>query len=307
MKQLSAILLFCLLCQASGLDAFAKRARHDAAESKGQDSSAEGKADATSNAKPKEAGDVTQSLDELLSSQAKSAGGKADADANSQSATDKALHGGVEDSQMLLTSPVVPDRQPGKSLQGQANQLDNGLQMPSGNLQPLQPKQAPVKKPVLQGSAVLNGGKLSTEQDPDMEDRELMVEWDKWRNRLLRAVQLQVQAGVNNPDSDEDARPRIDFRTGQVMPRFPMGTEAWFYCEVTSDRRIKVLKITQSSGFSSYDRAIIEGVRALEGTSLLQFPRGSRRLIVNQEAGIKTAAQADYTYYHFGDVERFKQ
>ena len=298
MKQLCAILLFCLLVTATTVDAFARRPHRDA-ETKGQ-----GTEKSTTS---KEPADVNQSLDELLSGAAKSTPPKDDADSSQPVGNDKALRGAVEDSQMLLTAPVVPDKHSAGRLQGQAEQDTRGVDAQTGALQPLQPKPAPVNKPVLQGSAVLNGGKLSTEADPDGGDRELMVEWDRWRNRLLRAVQLQVQAGVNNPDSDEDAHPHIDFRTGMVMPRFPMGTEAWFYCEVTSDRKIKVLKITQSSGIAAYDRSIIEGIRALEGTSLLQFPRGSHRLTVNQEAGIKTAIQADYTYYHFGDVERFRQ
>jgi hypothetical protein len=127
----------------------------------------------------------------------------------------------------------------------------------------------------------------------------------------LRAVQLQVQAGVNHPDDwEEDSRPRVavDPYTGQpmVLPRFPMGTEAWFSCDVTNDRRIKNLQIVKPSGYPAYDKAVLEGVRALEGTSMLQYPQGSHRLIVNETAGIRTAQTSNYQYHHFGDVERVR-
>lgn len=204
----------------------------------------------------------------------------------------------------------------GGALQGQAD--SNGRSPLKGNAQdggpvggvPLQPKAD--KANILKGNASLTGGKLGLQDDPDKEDNELMVEWDRWRNKFLRAVQLQVQVGVNHPDDwEEDSRPRvgIDPATGQpmVMPRFPMGTEAWFSCDVTSDRKIKNLQIVKPSGYPAYDKAVVEGVRALEGTSMLQYPNGSHRLVVNETAGIRTAQTSDFQYHHFGDVERVRQ
>jgi hypothetical protein len=165
---------------------------------------------------------------------------------------------------------------------------------------------------ILKGGASKTGAGLSAEEDPDMNDRELQVEWDRWRNKFLRAVQLQVQAGVNHPDDwEEDARPRVTYDpysgTAVIQPRFPMGTEAWFACEVTADKRIKNLSIIRPSAHPGYDRAVLEGVRALEGTSLLTFPSCSKRATVRQAAGIRTSTSSDYNYHHFGDVERVRQ
>lgn len=192
-------------------------------------------------------------------------------------------------------------------------------------LKALTPKQAPQ---VLRGNASIgamrgtaedggplngaanNGGPLrgaATQADPDAGDQQLAVEWDRWRNRFLRAVQLQVQASVNNPDEDDFGRRRFDRFTGMPMPRFPLGTETWFDCEVDRDRRIVRVAITQPSGYPAYDRAVLEGIRALEGTTLLVFPRGSHRLSVRQEAGIRTATSSNFQYYNFGDVERYSQ
>jgi hypothetical protein len=197
-------------------------------------------------------------------------------------------------------------------LQGQA-EVDNAATgadasndpnaLPVRGLKPLGPKNP---APVLQGSASLNGtGGMPNQDDPDLGNDALSIAWDRWRNRLLRAVQMQVQASVNSPDSDEYVRPRFDRFTGMPLPRFPLGTEAWFDCEVTNDNRIARCMITQSSGFPAYDRAVLNGIRALDGTSLLTFPQGSRRTSVRQEAGIRTATQSNFNYYHFGDVERY--
>jgi TonB family protein len=216
------------------------------------------------------------------------------------------LQGGVE-----ATDAAAPIG--GDPLKGTAD--DTGGTKLNGNAQdggpirgiPMQPK--PDTLPVLKGNASVLNGKVS--EDPDMQDRELMVEWDRWRNKFLRAVQLQVQVGVNHPDDwDEDARPKIviDPYTGQptVQPRFPMGTEAWFTCDVTSDKRVKNLSIVKPSGHPAYDKAVLEGVRALEGTSLLNYPTGSHRITVSQTAAIRVGTSADYQYHHFGDVEHVR-
>lgn len=254
--------------------------------------------------------DVANSLDELLSSPVpkKSEPTVPDIAKPRPEVVDK-LHGAVEHS---------ADGATGGSLSGKADDanpggLRAGVSDGEGKPQPLQPKLAPDSTTVLKGSAAISGGKLGVREDPDAQDRELMVEWDRWRNKFLRAVQLQVQAGVNQPDEWEETpqRSRVvyDPYSGRaiVQPRFPMGTEAWFSCEITADRRVKNLKIIRESGHSDYDKAILEGVRALEGTSMLQFPPASKRPIVTQSAGIRTSETSDYQYHHFGDVERYRQ
>lgn len=155
-----------------------------------------------------------------------------------------------------------------KLLDGQAQQLDSGLQS----------------------------------QDPDMADQELQVEWDKWRNRFLWSVQSGVQQMLN---SHEDPAMRFDPRTGQYLMKFPMGTVAWFSCTVTKDRRIIDAKITQPSGFPGYDRAVLNAVMMLDQTSILKFPSRSQRARVFQDAGIKTAESGQRQYFKFGDVERY--
>ena len=171
-----------------------------------------------------------------------------------------------------------------------------------GSLKGLQP--ALDNSRPLAGRAELQGGKGTKGLDPDEDDTELLVEWDRWHNRFLRAVQLGTQENVNNPDPDDYERPRVDPRTGMISSRYPLGTGAAFSCIVTDDGQIKNLEIFETSGFPKYDKAVLRAVQQLAGTHILKFPKGSHRKTVMQPGRIKTATQADFKYHHFGDVER---
>lgn len=159
---------------------------------------------------------------------------------------------------------------------------------------------------LLQGRTELQGGKPGRFADPDEDDAELLVEWDRWHNRFLRAVQLGTQENVNNPDPEDYERPRVDPRTGAISSRYPLGTGAAFSCVVTDDGHIKNLEIFEPSGFSKYDRAVLRAVQALEGTQILRFPKGSHRRTVMQPGRIKTATSSDFKFHHFGDIEHIR-
>lgn len=231
---------------------------------------------------------------------------------------DDMLKGGVEETGVApvkpepinllpMPVPVVP------KLEGNANsdQLKGGTEQNDltggvndeggGDLKPGQGKLDKRKQP-LQGSAAIDDSDLAA-QDPDVEDQELMVEWDKWRNRFLWAVQSGVQEVLNNPD---ESMLRFDPNKNAVVMRFPLGTTAWFACKVTPDRRVVSLKLMKSSGFPGFDDAVLQSVRNLEGTSILRYPKRSRRRVVSQVAGIKTSSSSEQQYFHFGDTERVR-
>jgi hypothetical protein len=46
-------------------------------------------------------------------------------------------------------------------------------------------------------------------------------------------------------------------------------------------------------------------VQSLEGSSILKFPSRSRRPLVTQTAGIKTAETSEHEFHKFGDTERY--
>jgi hypothetical protein len=168
-------------------------------------------------------------------------------------------------------------------------------------LKPMSGKSSP-DGGALKGSAEREGSGLAGD-DPDSQDQELQVEWDRWRNRLLRAVLAGAMENLNNPQAADF---RWDPIRQRVMTQFPLGTIAWFACTVTSDRRIKTLRLMESSGYPNYDRAVLDAVRSLEGTSILKFPARSHRDHVSQTGGVKTSEQSQPQYFKFGDVEHVR-
>lgn len=177
----------------------------------------------------------------------------------------------------------------------QGNAQDDG----PGSLTPMTPRSG--GKPILQGGATQSD--YGPQGDPDMDDQELQVDWDRWRNKFLFAVQGGVQEALNNPD---DVDLRFDPAKGMVVVRFPLGTVAWFHCKVSADRHIMSAKIKQSSGFPNFDNAVIASIHNLEGSTVLRFPKRSQRQFVTQTAGIKTADSPERQYFKFGDVERYR-
>lgn len=157
---------------------------------------------------------------------------------------------------------------------------------------------------ILQGAAQLQGGKGAKNLDPDSDDQELMIEWDRWRNRFLRAVQLGTQEILNNPDPDDYERPRVDPTTGGLVSAYGLGTSAAFSCQITTDGQVRNLEIISPSGRPKYDRAVLRAVQQLAGTQILRFPKGSHRSTVTQPGRITTANSNEFKYHHFGDVER---
>lgn len=140
-------------------------------------------------------------------------------------------------------------------------------------------------------------------EDPDADDKELMIAWDRWRNRFLQAVLGSTTEMLNN---DQAHSFQINPSTHTMEAIYPVGTVAWFVCEVTRDRQIKRLRILNSSGYPEYDRSVIEAVQALQDSSLLRFPTGSRRTAVLQGGAVERAIQPQQQYFRFGDVEHYR-
>lgn len=162
------------------------------------------------------------------------------------------------------------------------------------------------RQPLLKGFASTQTGGIS-EADPDLGDRELEIEWDAWRNKFLRNVLSSVSQKINDRESDYYVPPKRDPATGAILPPYPLGTGATFTVQVTKDGIIKNLGIIRSSGFESYDKCVMQAIKELESSSWLAYPRGSRRVMVEQLGTIRTSVQGGYTEQRFGDVERYKQ
>lgn len=197
--------------------------------------------------------------------------------------------------------PVIRQKKP-ISGSAQDNTLKGNAEDQDQDLNAQKPALDSSRGRPLQGSAVTNDSDLQA-QDPDSADHELLVEWDKWHNRLLWSIQSGVQELINSP---ENVEPHFDQRTGRVIlgPNLPLGTKATFWVRVSADRRIMKAKIIQPSGFPDYDKALLDAIYALDGSSILRFPRGSQRQRVNETATIITSDRGDREFFKFGDVER---
>ena len=233
---------------------------------------------------------------------------------------DQALKGGVQEntegqgngSQPTepLPAPVLPPTKlgaekggedNGDSLKGKAqNDMLNGQNEAGDDALRGQTGKSDDQGPLKAGTQMQDAG---ASDDPDGQDQELQVQWDRWRNRFLRAVLAGATEFINNPD---EVRLRYDPQRHAMVPSLPMGIQSWFSCIITKDKRIVDLKIEQSSGFANYDRAVLNAVKSLENTSILRFPEGSHRQVVSQSAGIQTSPHTENRYFKFGDVEHYR-
>jgi hypothetical protein len=232
------------------------------------------------------------------------------------------LKGGVEEENAGSIVPMEPIpvpvlKKPKPKLQGESAENGEGSPLNGGAKNDALSGNADSSDPDLKSQAgrinpdngVLKGGArvedLGASEDPDTQDQELQVEWDRWRNRFLRAVLAGAQDSINSPDEMSlhwDPQRRV------MVSSFPMGVETWFSCKITRDRRILSLRLEHSSGYPNYDQAVLNSVRALAGTTILKFPERSRRDIVSQAAGVKTADHSEpQKFFKFGDVERVRQ
>jgi hypothetical protein len=219
------------------------------------------------------------------------------------------LKGGIEDTDVAPTKkehfnseiPMAVPVPPKQKLEGKTDHSALEGQAQDDGDANLQGMNGQADKKILQGNAQQLDGSVGS--DPDTTDQELMVEWDAWRNRFLQAVQSDVQSNLN---SSEDTMLKWDPRRQTVIRQFPLGTVAWFKCDIREDRKIVNFELLKSSGYPNYDRIVMDAVAALNGTDILRFPSKSKRHKVNQMAGIATATESTKEFFHFGDVEKYK-
>jgi hypothetical protein len=179
----------------------------------------------------------------------------------------------------------------GSTLQGQAQKED------ASKLQAPPPASYDKDKPL---QATVNK-EAAPNEDPDGDDAELMVQWDRWRNRLLWAIQSGVDEFLSNPPPESL---QWDPKANAMVSRVPLGIEAWFSCQVTPDHKILNIKLLHGSGSQLYDQAVLAAISQLQGSKILSYPSRSKRIIVTQMAGLKTTETFQRKYFQFGDTER---
>jgi len=233
---------------------------------------------------------------------------------------DDPLKGNVEETGVAPVEPVfnpevpmaVPVMKPKPlkatikqdALQGEADDDGAALQGMQGKTDDSGPLKGSAQDDGAPLKATLTQDQLQS-MDPDADDQMLSVEWDKWHNRLLWAVQSGVSEIVNNP---ENMVLHFDAQRGKVIlaPNIPLGTKATFWVKVSNDRRVLDARILQSSGNAGYDKALLDAIYSLDGSGILRYPSGSKRRVVNEAASIITSDKGGREFFKFGDVEKYK-
>lgn len=145
---------------------------------------------------------------------------------------------------------------------------------------------------------------LSAVNDPDAAERELQIDWDRWRNTLTHAIQ---QGTIDNINVHNDVNFVLDPAKQMMVSRYPVGIYAQYSIDVLPDQKIINIRLLQSSGWPGYDQAVMQSIMNLQGAKLLRYPKGSKRQIVNQQASVRTQMDAQFQNFKFGDVETQRQ
>lgn len=117
-----------------------------------------------------------------------------------------------------------------------------------------------------------------------VEEENLALQWDDWHNAFANAVAALMVSEFS---------PALSLRRG---------LRCWYRYEVTSDKRVKKIEITKSSGNIWFDQLVRRSVQKLEGNDILTFPAGSLRSEVSSELSVKLGGAAKGAL-RLGDVE----
>ena len=135
---------------------------------------------------------------------------------------------------------------------------------------------------VLEEVEKMLGNKTSQEHREDLKYREELIVWNEWRSNLQNTIMEY---------SDVDG---------------VYGTIYFFFFTVDKNRHISSIKVrsTTRGDKENIDR-IYRTIQELEGSEVLQFPKGSNRASVKFTGGFMIAFQTQYSSpSDYSDVER---
>lgn len=164
-------------------------------------------------------------------------------------------------------------------------------------LQALPDTPSPEKNVTLQGRAEL--------QDPDRNDKAILIEWDKWHNHFAKAATQRFNTSLFGDDAINLGGIPIKLGTSP-MRRFPQGLKATTTCEVTLEQKIQNLHIVKSSGVAEFDNLVLRAVKGLEGKPVLKFPKGSQRRTVAESDNFWVGSNPGFHKRDLGDVEKLR-
>jgi hypothetical protein len=143
-------------------------------------------------------------------------------------------------------------------------------------------------------------GRAEVEVDPDAYQKDVLVEWDNWRNNVVHAAWSNWGKKL---DGGGLALGTFKMKLNATKARkFPEGTVASFSCIFTKDCHVTDLKIVDSSGDLRFDDLVLDSVKALDGKSVLSFPDQSRRTGVNVSCAFRIG-KTEFRPHRFNDIE----
>jgi TonB family protein len=159
-----------------------------------------------------------------------------------------------------------------------------------------------VNQPQHQARTYVLEGQIEMEVDPDRNDKDVLVEWDEWRNNVVRAAWSNWGKALEGGISIGTFKLAFG---GHRTTVFQDGTNATFQFRVNADRRIEDIRITHSSGDEQFDQLVLNSVRALDRKAVLQFPSDSRRKFIEQACTFRICGSTNFQEGRFGDSEHY--
>lgn len=165
------------------------------------------------------------------------------------------------------------------------NQPFQGQNMPGVTDEPPAPiqEQQPMPLQVQQDERPMNPN------DPDNSE-DMQLAWDIWHRRVAEAIFIKVStlAGV--------ALKRSQPLVAQVS------------YAVARDGRVGNIRLNQRSSNPIYNAMIVTAIQSMQGSPLLQYPQGSRRMMVEKQGTFQhNCGPAQGFTYTMGDRERVRQ
>lgn len=153
-------------------------------------------------------------------------------------------------------------------------------------------------------SGQLEGSADSKGHTCDVNDRELRIEWDDWRNKVACQIEANLSKHLQGWDGME-----MNWAFHGIVPKYPSGIHTGIHLVISADQGVVEATVARTSGYPGYDKLVVTSAFELNKKNqvkLLRFPDQSQRTIVEQYVDYRTVNNHDSIYIKFNDLERIK-
>jgi hypothetical protein len=147
-------------------------------------------------------------------------------------------------------------------------------------------------------------GTLSNDGASEDEDKELSIEWDRWRNKFAKAIWKKTNQKLAGGDAWVFGKFYIKYGLNPI-PHFDKGVRAEVSCDITSEGRVCNVNVVTSSGVEKFTQLVVDSFHDLSYKSFLDFPKGSQREKVSMTIEMKMG-NGEFHEHKFDDVEKVR-